>query len=73
MRLNPILTSSLVLALCPVSCQWAGLRQMPPVIAAAREGDTARLQQLLDEGADPDTRAGVNDWTVLMHAIVSVS
>lgn len=42
---------------------------MPPVVAAARDGDTARLAQLLDGGADPDTRAGVNDWTLLMHAI----
>ncbi len=68
MRFNPILASGLILALSPVSCQWAGLRN-PAVIGAAREGDTARLEQLLQQGADPDTRAGVNNWTVLMHAI----
>lgn len=40
-----------------------------PVIDAARSGDTVRLRQLLDAGADPNQPAGVNDWTPLLHAI----
>lgn len=38
-------------------------------LGAARDGDTVRLEQLLKEGADANTRAGVNHWTALMHAI----
>ena len=42
---------------------------MPPIIGAARDGNVALLEQLLASGADPNVRAGVNDWTPLMHAI----
>jgi hypothetical protein len=45
------------------------LTSMPPIIGAARDGDTTRLGKLLHDGADPDVIAGVNNWTPLMHAI----
>ena len=42
---------------------------LSPLIGAAREGDTARMAELLASGADPNGRGGVNHWTPLMHAI----
>src|SRR5713226_2060031 len=39
------------------------------LIGAAREGDTARIAELVAGGADVNQRGGVNDWTPLMHAI----
>ena len=42
---------------------------VPPLCAAARAGDTARIAQLIGNGADVDERGGVNDWTALMHAV----
>lgn len=44
-------------------------RTTTPVIDAARAGDTSELERLLSAGADPNQRAGVNNWTPLMHAI----
>jgi uncharacterized protein len=40
-----------------------------PLIAAAREGDTARITELIKSGADVNERGGVNNWTPLMHAV----
>jgi hypothetical protein len=67
MRLFP----SLVLALAFASwgCGLARIGETTPVIDAARAGDIPRLEMLLAKGADPNQRAGVNDWTPLMHAI----
>lgn len=42
---------------------------VPPLCMAARDGDTARIDQLLKSGADVNERGGVNDWTALMHAV----
>jgi ankyrin repeat protein len=42
---------------------------VPPLIGAARSGDTARIAQLIASGADVNVRGGVNNWTALMHAI----
>ena len=39
------------------------------LIGAARSGDAARVTQLAKEGADPNQRAGGNDWPALMHAV----
>jgi hypothetical protein len=36
---------------------------------AAREGQPEAIYALVKSGADPNFRAGVNDWPVLMHAI----
>ncbi len=40
-----------------------------PLILAARAGQVTVIQILLRAGADPNQRGGVNDWTVLMHAV----
>ena len=40
-----------------------------PLAAAAREGNTARITELVKSGSDVNERSGVNDWTPLMHAI----
>jgi hypothetical protein len=36
---------------------------------AARFGQPESIELLVKAGADPNARSGVNDWTVLMHAI----
>ena len=56
-------------ALLAVSCAPPSAWNMPPIIGAARAGDTVRLEQLFGEGADPNVRAGVNDFDPLLHAI----
>jgi ankyrin repeat protein len=40
-----------------------------PLIAATREGNTTRMQELIKSGADVNERGGVNNWTPLMHAV----
>jgi uncharacterized protein len=55
-------------ALCMTACMNPG-PPISPLIAAAREGDTARLSELVASGADVNQRGGVNDWTPLMHAV----
>ena len=52
-----------------VACRPPSAWDMPPIIGAARGGDTTRLEQLLAAGADPNVQAGVNHWTPLLHAI----
>src|SRR5258706_11857103 len=42
---------------------------LSPLIGAAREGDTARIAELVKAGANVNERGGVNDWTPLMHAV----
>jgi ankyrin repeat protein len=42
---------------------------IPPIAAAARSGDTARIAKLANAGADVNERGGVNHWTPLMHAV----
>jgi ankyrin repeat protein len=59
----------IAVAITCVSCVPPSAWNMPPVIGAARSGDTGQLEKLLAEGADPNVRAGVNDWTPLEHAI----
>lgn len=65
MRLFALGLPALFLAGCIPPSAW----NMPPIIGAARDGDVARLEQLLADGADPNVRAGVNAWTPLEHAI----
>ncbi len=40
-----------------------------PLIGAVRRGDVTQTRQLLNSGADPNRREGVNNWTPLMHAV----
>jgi ankyrin repeat protein len=63
MKMLLLLCGALLLAGCN-----PGLA-IPPLCEAARTGDTARITQLIRDGADPDQRGGVNDWTALMHAV----
>ena len=42
---------------------------LSPLIVAARQGDTARIAELVKSGADVNQRGGVNHWTPLMHAV----
>lgn len=40
-----------------------------PLIGAVRTGDIEQTRSLIDNGADPNARAGVNGWPALMHAV----
>ena len=62
MRTGTMITTVLLLAGC-------GAYQLTPLAVAAREGNTARIGELIRNGADPNGRSGVNEWTPLMHAI----
>ena len=48
---------------------FAGSPEVPPLIAAAREGNAAAVRALVKGGADPNAAYGRLDWTPLMHAI----
>lgn len=65
MRRALVLINTLWLAACIPPSAW----DMPPIIGAARTGDTTAIERLLADGADPDVHAGVNNWTPLQHAI----
>jgi ankyrin repeat protein len=64
MRLLALLVCSVPLAGC-----FAGRRDVPPLIAAAREGNTAAVREMIKGGADPNAPYGALNWTPLMHAI----
>jgi ankyrin repeat protein len=65
MRFLFCIPPALLLACCVPPSAW----NRPPIVGAARDGDTARLEELLATGADPEVHAGVNGWTPLLHAI----
>src|SRR5260370_36688258 len=58
-----ILVLWLVLAGC---CERTGVTTLT---GAARNGDIATMQALIEGGADLNQRGGVNGWPPLMHAI----
>jgi len=58
-----LFTSAVLLVNC------GGLQDLPPIVGAARSGETERIATLAKEGADLNVRAGVNGWTPLQHAI----
>ena len=68
MRLAAILFFAWLLTACSLTGCSPGA-PISPLIAAAREGDTARIEALVKSGADVNQRGGVNDWTPLMHAV----
>jgi ankyrin repeat protein len=68
-RMNPRTFPVLALALAACGCGLSRIGETTPLIEAARAGDIPHLEKLLAGGADPNQRAGVNDWTPLMHAI----
>jgi ankyrin repeat protein len=47
----------------------ANVRELTPLMRAAREGDLDDMRSLLDAGADPMDRDMRNGWTALFHAI----
>jgi ankyrin repeat protein len=57
----------LALALSAAGCGRA--YAVSPLAAAARGGDLAAIDRLLDAGADIDQGSGVNDWPPIIHAI----
>ncbi len=64
----PVFMLALAGALCITACMNPG-PPISPLIAAARDGDAARLSELIASGEDVNQRGGVNDWTPLMHAV----
>jgi len=42
---------------------------MPPLVAAARDGNAAAVREIVKSGADPNAKYGALNWTPLMHAI----
>src|ERR1700694_2184120 len=42
---------------------------VPPLVAAARNGNAAAVRELVKSGADPNAAYGALNWTPLMHAI----
>jgi hypothetical protein len=56
-----------------LSVLWAGACgygvPVSPLAAAARAGDVAEIDRLLDAGADVNAGSGVNDWPPIVHAI----
>ena len=43
--------------------------EVSPLAAAARTGDLAQIDRLLDGGADINAGSGVNNWPPVIHAI----
>ncbi len=58
----------IVAVLAASACQMGG-NGNNPLIGAVREGDIDDVRTLIDAGADPNLRAGINNWTPLMHAV----
>ncbi len=63
MRLATVILASFFAAACNPG------PPLSPLIVAARQGDKARIAELIKAGADVNERGGVNDWTPLMHAV----
>ncbi len=59
--------ATISLALLSIACNPGP--PLSPLIAAAREGDAARITELVKSGDDVNQRGGVNNWTPLMHAV----
>jgi len=64
MRPFALLVCSALLAGC-----FARQRDMPPLVAAAREGNAAAVREIVRSGADPNAAYGSLNWSPLMHAI----
>jgi hypothetical protein len=63
-RLLEFLTAAVLLAGC-----FAESQEMPPLVAAARDGNTAAVREIVKSGADPNAEYGALNWTPLMHAV----
>jgi len=62
---------SFSLFICAVffACCFAGPHDLPPLVAAARDGNAAAIREIVKIGGDPNAAYGSLDWTPLMHAI----
>jgi len=63
MKLSTIFLACFIITACSPGAP------ISPLIAASREGDAARIAELVKSGADVNQRGGVNNWTPLMHAV----
>ena len=48
---------------------FAAPQDVPPLVAAARDGNAAAVREIVKGGADPNAAYGALNWTPLMHAI----
>ena len=64
MRLFALFVCAVLLAGC-----LAGPQDMPPLVAAARDGKAATVREIVRSGGDPNAAYGALNWTPLMHAI----
>lgn len=64
MRLFALTACTILLMRCV-----AQQRDVPPIIAAAREGNAAAVREIVRSGGDPNAAYGALNWTPLMHAI----
>jgi hypothetical protein len=63
-------TAAAAAALLAVSCGFGfGSRRITGLASAAREGDVATIDALLNGGARLEEPVGVNGWTPLLHAV----
>src|SRR5690348_2807456 len=61
---------ALCLGVAALGLAGCGTRtDLPPLVAAVRDGRTDLIPGLVKSGADPNQRAGINGWTPLLHAI----
>jgi hypothetical protein len=63
-RLFALVAFAVLLAGC-----FAGPRELPPLVAAARDGNAAAVREIVKRGGDPNAQYGGLNWTPLMHAI----
>ncbi len=64
MRFFALVACAVLLAGC-----FTEPRDMPPLVAAARNGDAATVCEIVKGGADPNAAYGALNWTPLKHAI----
>jgi Ankyrin repeats (3 copies)/Ankyrin repeats (many copies) len=64
MRLFALFASAVLVAGC-----FAERRDIPPLVAAACDGNAAAVREIVRSGADPNAKYGALNWTPLMHAI----
>jgi uncharacterized protein len=67
MRATREAVAALMLVAAGLGC--ARGRELPALHRAARAGNLAAIESLLEDGAPLDEPAGVNGWTPLQHAI----
>ncbi len=64
MRLFALPACAVLLAGC-----FAAPREVPPLVAAASDGNAVAVREIVKSGADPNAAYGSLNWTPLMHAI----